>query len=377
MEFAIVFLIILVAVPILIIAAIYRAIQSQAEGKSLFTGAIPEDRAQFLKEIFGLTVDECRLLHFDGYSFHLRAKRPYKEFESVSLIEAKDVRVTNSRLPHYTTWQHTRVDGGPDRRYSSNPQIFISRRFRVRFNGTSQDTLVGYTRPYGDVSKALEKINALLSCATAVDLEARFADYAHAFNRAQNFQGMLDRAQTERLKLESVVSAFRRLKAGGTPDDPSVSDKHTGAVSELNRLNLEVQQLQRELASETGRMAQIVRTVHSEIDRFRDLQKVKRYQPPSTAQKQFEQARDEAQHRQERQKPSFRDYYKILQIDPSAEPEVITGAYRRLAAKYHPDVYKGQDASQRMQMINEAYTVLNDPVKRKKYDQVWARKMIR
>ena len=32
-----------------------------------------------------------------------------------------------------------------------------------------------------------------------------------------------------------------------------------------------------------------------------------------------------------------KNYYKILQIDPSAEPEVVQAAYRRLAQKYHPD----------------------------------------
>ena len=62
------------------------------------------------------------------------------------------------------------------------------------------------------------------------------------------------------------------------------------------------------------------------------------------------------------------DFYKILQSDPSAEPEVITSAYRRLAAKYHPDVYKAPDATQKMQLLNEAYAVLSDPVKRKRYD---------
>jgi len=63
------------------------------------------------------------------------------------------------------------------------------------------------------------------------------------------------------------------------------------------------------------------------------------------------------------------DYYKILQVDPEAEPEVVTAAYRRLAAKYHPDVNKACDAEQRMRDLNQAYAVIGDPVKRSEYDR--------
>lgn len=63
------------------------------------------------------------------------------------------------------------------------------------------------------------------------------------------------------------------------------------------------------------------------------------------------------------------DYYKILQVDPSAEPEVITAAYRRLAFKYHPDTNKSPDAEARMRRINEAYEVLSNPVQRAAFDR--------
>lgn len=63
------------------------------------------------------------------------------------------------------------------------------------------------------------------------------------------------------------------------------------------------------------------------------------------------------------------DYYKVLQVDPSAEPEVITAAYRRLAFKYHPDTNKSPDAEARMRRINEAYEVLSNPVRRAEFDR--------
>ena len=62
------------------------------------------------------------------------------------------------------------------------------------------------------------------------------------------------------------------------------------------------------------------------------------------------------------------DYYTILQVDPRAEPEVIQAAYRRLAAKHHPDVDPSPEAMERMKLLNAAYEVLSDPVKRREHD---------
>jgi hypothetical protein len=62
------------------------------------------------------------------------------------------------------------------------------------------------------------------------------------------------------------------------------------------------------------------------------------------------------------------DYYKLLQVDPLAEEEVIEAAYRRLARKYHPDVYHGPDAAERMRELNLAYGVVGNPAGRLAYD---------
>lgn len=62
------------------------------------------------------------------------------------------------------------------------------------------------------------------------------------------------------------------------------------------------------------------------------------------------------------------DLYKILQVDPEAEDDVIQAAYRRLARKYHPDVAPGPEAERRMSAINEAWRVLHDPTSRAAYD---------
>src|SRR4051812_40779014 len=64
----------------------------------------------------------------------------------------------------------------------------------------------------------------------------------------------------------------------------------------------------------------------------------------------------------------FKDYYRILGVERSADDKAIKSAYRKLARKYHPDVAKGKDAGDRFREINEAYEVLSDPEKRRRYD---------
>jgi curved DNA-binding protein len=64
-----------------------------------------------------------------------------------------------------------------------------------------------------------------------------------------------------------------------------------------------------------------------------------------------------------------RDYYEVLGVRRDASAEEIRKAYRRLARRYHPDVNKDSDAAQRFAEITEAYDVLNDPERRKTYDQ--------
>ncbi|MBW2085044.1 MAG: J domain-containing protein, partial [Deltaproteobacteria bacterium] len=63
------------------------------------------------------------------------------------------------------------------------------------------------------------------------------------------------------------------------------------------------------------------------------------------------------------------DYYKTLGVSRQATPEEIKKTYRRLAIKYHPDKNKdNKEAEEKFKGINEAYAVLSDSEKRKKYD---------
>lgn len=63
------------------------------------------------------------------------------------------------------------------------------------------------------------------------------------------------------------------------------------------------------------------------------------------------------------------DYYSILQVDPDATQEEIRQAYKRLAMAWHPDLSAHPEANRQMQLLNEAFAVLNDAAKRLEYDR--------
>ncbi len=66
----------------------------------------------------------------------------------------------------------------------------------------------------------------------------------------------------------------------------------------------------------------------------------------------------------------YRDYFSVLGVSRNAGPKEIKQAFRTLARKYHPDVNSGdQTAEEKFKEVNEAYEVLSDPDKRRRYEQ--------
>ena len=66
----------------------------------------------------------------------------------------------------------------------------------------------------------------------------------------------------------------------------------------------------------------------------------------------------------------YKDYFQVLGVDRSADADAIKRAFRKLARQYHPDVNPGDaSAEARFKEISEAYEVLSDPDKRRRYEQ--------
>jgi curved DNA-binding protein CbpA len=65
-----------------------------------------------------------------------------------------------------------------------------------------------------------------------------------------------------------------------------------------------------------------------------------------------------------------KDYYAILRVKRDASADEIKKAYRNLAVKYHPDLCKEPGADEKFKEINEAYTILKDPTKKRSYDEL-------
>src|ERR1700752_2056145 len=69
----------------------------------------------------------------------------------------------------------------------------------------------------------------------------------------------------------------------------------------------------------------------------------------------------------------FKDYYATLGVAKSATDKELKQAFRKLARKFHPDVNPGdKSAESKFKEINEAYEVLGDAAKRRKYDELGA-----
>jgi curved DNA-binding protein CbpA len=69
----------------------------------------------------------------------------------------------------------------------------------------------------------------------------------------------------------------------------------------------------------------------------------------------------------------FIDYYELLEVAHTASQAEIKSAYRKQSIKWHPDVNSSENATEKMQLLNEAYLILKDPEARERYNVEYLR----
>jgi hypothetical protein len=204
------------------------------------TITVSPDRAEFLSELFGLTSDDCERLSFDGHEFRFPSPVPYSSFRAARLGDGRLVVTRDESIMTSQTWLHTRVDGGPDRRFSHNPRTMFAYQRVVTFSGP-QDTrylpvfgqpspgnrMFGYSAK-DEAADAVRRMNDFLTTAAGVRLEEHFSTFAASdveLRRAQAAVEDCERKLSEARRAREAHIALERAGGSVTAVDREIADK--------------------------------------------------------------------------------------------------------------------------------------------------------
>lgn len=266
-----IFFVFIIALPFLLIYNISKSIKSSIEGKSIFKGKIIESRANYLLNAFGLKESELRLIHFDGRFFHLNSKILYTEVSSITCLSSEYVKITNPAVPHLKSWAHTRVDGLPDRRYSSNPVTRTSTRFKLLFRGTTTTKFDIYDKWSTDAIHIIEKINVFLGIAKEIEMEQVFNEYEVLLKNYRRSQSLLKKKLDEKVESEKILSISQRLPSQDLPL------KTSELLSTKTSLETEISNLQTEVLSSKNKLTEAIQNMTVLINQYKDKQIVQEY----------------------------------------------------------------------------------------------------
>ncbi len=253
---------------------IYYVIRNYNNNKpTLFKGRVSKIRSRFLHDVFDLTVDDYKLLHFDGYTFHFRERYSYKEFSSVYRSESISTKVTDARIPHHAAWRHRRVNGGPDRRYSYNPRIMTSYICNVYFEGEVSYKLSTYCLGNYSVDETLDKITKLFESSNIINVETVFAEYSVIFEKAKKAHHILTHSKSEKKRINSMLRELRQLPSNLLSDDTDLLGKQKNAIKKRDQMNTDIVHSQEQFDKAINEMNSLVKNARARLD----MQKIKSY----------------------------------------------------------------------------------------------------
>jgi len=205
-----------------------------------------------------------------------------------------------------------------------------------------------------------------VQCKTLLKNLKKFEEYKENANgefKKGNYEEAI-KLYTECLQLDPEFRSYNSIIHCNRGAAYMSLKKYHEALADINK-SIE---LDHQYAKAYFRRAEIKMNNEEYEDALRDFQQVRQLNPnyPNLQERYME---CEKQFK----KASKKDHYKILGVDKKATDQEIKKAYRALALKYHPDKNTGseeekKEAEKKFKLISEAYSVLSNPEKRKRYD---------
>lgn len=273
----------IVVIFIVIIAMYYTfktPYSSFGENKLHFNQLVPDSRAVFFKECFGITEVDCHAFRFDGNTFWLRKQIHYKHVNSIICEFTKDVIVHKSSLPHYARWTYEKVNGGPDRRYKNNTKTMTSRQYTMRFLGIKNRRMYLYDLPYRDnpeIEKAIDRFNKMLSLNNTIDLEQYWQQYNQAFQKLIELQESRTAFTERQSAATNVVQAFSSLPYHLISTNFDLVTKHGKAQEELALTQKLLTEIDSQISELSNKMQAVTNQIRQQLRRSESIEIIRAY----------------------------------------------------------------------------------------------------